>query len=974
MTLSAIVSAAAPGDDVLQNGWAVVFSGTANGGWTSGIVYTADGEAVFQHTSPLIGNESVTARVVNNGCSGADTVSEPIGLSWWFPTISLDRRDSVSVTGGSFTLIASVTHDGVPVEGQQLSFRVDQFYPADRAVVDPYTRTTDARGEASVTWTRAAPSAEAITVEEIGPAIPASSGTSHVWDSFLDPGVSITLDPSGGPPRVGSTVNVAVVSSVDEARAATETLLSYSTANPGAGVASTTTSATGTATLSFVTEQPGPEVVVVGLAGRQGSFSVVLKRWAPRLDLSPGGTDVLGHRSRAFTGQSVEVTAILSHDGGAVAGASLTLAARNATLGNLERAAMTDSVGRASFAPWRWDQVSTDLVTVEEDATIAPAVATTEIVWDPPAGAPIAVDLEARAAVVRVGAEVTLGATPTYPGHLPDEAVPLSNLDVSLRETATGPALATTESGVTSGAIFGESRTTSGTRTFVATVDVPGCGRVMSDPVTVRWAIPELRIEPRDTRSPARAYAEVRARLTLDGKGVADARLDFASHSLQCDLSDLGGSGTTDQDGFASVSLRRDVPTRDRVTVREVGVLQPQSDQTTHTWGVPDPSPLVVDLHQSSADDRVGTTVTLTATVTYDDGEEITPSARVPVRFTGTDSGDAEFDTDDQGRVEYTYARSSARTDHITASTPYGCDRVISNDEDHEWWLPTLSLIPDRATVDIGDTASITAQLTHAGQPLAERSLDLTFDSSAAGESAFGRTATTGPDGRATLSWDRGAAGTETITATESAVVAPRHARAIVTWVRTSEPPSSEPPSSQPPSSQPPISEPPSSQPPTSEPPSSQPPTSAPPSSAPPSSQSPTAKPSEQPPPPTSSRLVTGPEVGRPGGDVQIAGTGCRPGQTVTVRLGSTTLGRTRAAADGTFYLRTSIPDLPLGRYVITSSCGTTIGDKNIDITAPQVNRGLAGIAAAGATTASTFVFFVLLIKGVISFLPKRLG
>ena len=92
------------------------------------------------------------------------------------------------------------------------------------------------------------------------------------------------------------------------------------------------------------------------------------------------------------------------------------------------------------------------------------------------------------------------------------------------------------------------------------------------------------------------------------------------------------------------------------------------------------------------------------------------------------------------------------------------------------------------------------------------------------------------------------------------------------------------------------------------------------------------------------------------------------------ITVGDLRLGTVRAATDGTFQLRAVVPELPLGRYPIRSSCGTTIGDKNIDITAPQVNRGLAGIAAAGATTASTFVFFVLLIKGVVSFLPKRLG
>ena len=60
--------------------------------------------------------------------------------------------------------------------------------------------------------------------------------------------------------------------------------------------------------------------------------------------------------------------------------------------------------------------------------------------------------------------------------------------------------------------------------------------------------------------------------------------------------------------------------------------------------------------------------------------------------------------------------------------------------------------------------------------------------------------------------------------------------------------------------------------------------------------------------------------------------------------------------------LRAAVPDLELGRYVIRSSCGTTVGDPNVDITAPQVDRAGGALATAGVTTASMLVFFVLIV------------
>jgi hypothetical protein len=94
----------------------------------------------------------------------------------------------------------------------------------------------------------------------------------------------------------------------------------------------------------------------------------------------------------------------------------------------------------------------------------------------------------------------------------------------------------------------------------------------------------------------------------------------------------------------------------------------------------------------------------------------------------------------------------------------------------------------------------------------------------------------------------------------------------------------------------------------------------------------------------------------------------------VRIYLGEIELGTTTAASNGTFSLRSAIPELPLGRYRVRSSCGKLTGDPDVDLSRPQANKGAAGIAAAGVTTSSTFLFFLLLGKLVVSFMSRPRG
>ena len=63
------------------DGWYVEFTGTGDGGWTSGPVPTDDGEASYTRTSPVAQTETITARIANAGCTG--TTSNPVTHEWW---------------------------------------------------------------------------------------------------------------------------------------------------------------------------------------------------------------------------------------------------------------------------------------------------------------------------------------------------------------------------------------------------------------------------------------------------------------------------------------------------------------------------------------------------------------------------------------------------------------------------------------------------------------------------------------------------------------------------------------------------------------------------------------------------------------------------------------------------------------------------------------------------------------------------
>ena len=944
--------------------WYVEFSGTGDGGWSSGPIKADEGVATYDRASSIPQTETITAGLVTPGCGGV--VADPLTHQWWVPTIELTPADSKTSTTAPFEIGALLRHGASAAPDRDLAIRVTGIENGIVRFAD--TQTTDSAGRATFQVPAAATdSAEFVRVTEAGLG-GATELTTHVFVAPHDEDPVLTLTPtSPRSVRTGGEISGSATLDVDGERDTTPDIQFLNRSRQW--VSPSSPDEDGQVSFTYASDTPvdGAAVARSEGIGLRAAFS--LRFWTPLLVLTaPGSTSVVG--------QDFPATAVLSLDGVPIGGSRLLLTATSAGQPTITRNATTGADGRATFPGWSRPAGVSDEITIEELGDVAdPASTTSDHAWvAAPPGLGVSVDLDQSSDDGRVGSTAEFTATVTA------NEEPVQGWDVSFDGLGLDTKTATTNA--QGRASVTESTDSELSTAITATVAIGGC-QSASDAVGHQWWRPTLALAPVNTTSPARRPVNFTATLTrLDSSEETDVAvvgqpIKFTMRSQSCDLPVQVDQDDTDEDGVASVPFTRDGPSIDGVTATEIDVVAPVSDVTGHTWGTPDPPPVSIGLDQSTVASRAGTRVTVTATVRDTDRASGRAAAGVPVSFVGLPAGaDDSAVTNSRGEASVTFAGVGTAATSITATTRFGCGLVVSEPITHEWFVPRLRLTPADSTTETGTTATVTAELTNAGSGVGGQVIQLTVDSSIVGESTLTREATTKGDGTATFHWSRGRAGVDALTAREVILVQSQQATATHTWREP--PPVTPPPVTPPPVTPPPVTPPPVTPPPVITP-SPEPEESASPSPEPHESSTPTPTPTPTPRPtptdvPSTSTVVEGPEVGRPGGDIQISGTGCGAGETVTVKLGDVTLGTTRAAADGTFYLRTVVPDLPLGRYVISSSCGTTIGDKNVDITAPQVDRARAGIAAAGMTTASTFVFFVLLIKGVISFLPKRFG
>ena len=96
-----------------------------------------------------------------------------------------------------------------------------------------------------------------------------------------------------------------------------------------------------------------------------------------------------------------------------------------------------------------------------------------------------------------------------------------------------------------------------------------------------------------------------------------------------------------------------------------------------------------------------------------------------------------------------------------------------------------------------------------------------------------------------------------------------------------------------------------------------------------------------------------------PGAAITAAGRGCDHGSPVTLTIGSTQVGATTAASDGSFQAPLHVGDLSVGRYDVQAACGAVLTASFDVVLASRVDPGTS-------TTMVIIVFFILI--GVIAF------
>ena len=951
LTLTATVTWSGGETREPTDGWYVEFIGAGDGGWTSGPVPTDDGEASYARTSPVPQTETITARIANPGCTG--TTSNPVIHEWWRGEISIEQVDVRTEVGQTFALEATLTHDGSPIRDATLELSAIERFTSN--TFEPIRSTTNPSGTATFTWTSTRVTTELITVRELVPDGAASARTSHNWVAAITTdAMTLTVDQSRV--RVGvSLIAAATLRNADGPVAGV--MVEFFTNAPDSWDNPVLTDEDGRATFDYVA---GPLGYIHVRTPSVGVVTTNFDVWQPAITfVSPD--------SRSVVSQAYPATVVVTDDGAPLRDVDLAFYVDGSDSSYAR--ATTDDNGVAS-APITLEDEDSPSLSVSEvlDSTVS-VEATTDHTWvAAPNGLDVSVNLTQSSQESRVGTAVELSAEVLVgDGWVEGWDVGFTADDDSLGVGTTD------ENGISTITMSPDDVETFALIT--ATVAIDGCTSP-SDEVVHRWWQPSLDLNPENTTSPAGSDVRFTAALTRDTSSedtvaVPDQLIRFTMISQSCPLPVVLREVRTNDDGIAGVAMSRDGPSIDGVRAEEIDVVGPASDATTHTWGAPVPPPLSITLAQDEVESRAGTEVIITATVGDTDRPGRRARAGTPVTFLGV-SPARTVPTDASGVARLAVHGTSTNPTTVTASAPYGCGVVLSGSLTHRWFVPTLALTPNTATTTTGNTASVTAVLSDGQAPVGGQEIELTADHRTTGVATLTRTEITDKNGRAKFTWARSDAGIDDLTAIELVDVRPQQDTAEHVWesgpTRPSPIPEPDPDTPTPAVTTP-------TQTPTAPTPPDEPSETLESTPSPTPTETAAPSPSTIAPPsdlPATSTLVDGPEVGRPGADIEISGTGCRAGQRLTVRLGETSLGRTRAAADGTFYLRGVVPDLPLGRYLIRSTCGTTIGDPNVDITAPQVNKARAAIAAVGVTTASTFLFFLLLAKGVISFLPRR--
>jgi hypothetical protein len=455
------------------------------------------------------------------------------------------------------------------------------------------------------------------------------------------------------------------------------------------------------------------------------------------------------------------------------------------------------------------------------------------------------------------------------------------------------------------------SRPVAGNDSITARVSVPGGSPnpATSPPVVARWqSCPVIvMLAPAGTHTLAGNDFTATATVSYLGEPAAGAAVTLTA--TMPGQSPRTPSGTTDPNGLVSFVLHRDSPGVETLTAVAHFAGGQATAMTTHIWD-PVIGPVVtITIKPPGVTSPVGSPFTATAQVTIGS----TPLTGVVVRFRSVMTGQpiktpqpGQLSTDPNGLASYTYTRNVGGPDTVIADVTVNGQQYEAS-LSHNWQIVpglAIDLDPAGTASAVGDKFVATATVTDGKQhPL--QGVTVAFSATMPGVPDQTGHPTTDQAGHASLSWSRKASGTDTITATVILDPARRGQATIIHIWRTT----------------------------------------------------PTPTPSLTPGP---DQALTADNPNPLAGATDAAtGRGC-PGRTqIALRLDTIAIANGTADQQGRFRIPFRAPTLPLGRHLLTATCGTTILTTPLDYVITHSSNSTN--KAAVATTAAVLTFFVLL-------------
>ncbi|MBI2169812.1 MAG: Ig-like domain-containing protein [Actinobacteria bacterium] len=232
---------------------------------------------------------------------------------------------------------------------------------------------------------------------------------------------------------------------------------------------------------------------------------------------------------------------------------------------------------------------------------------------------------------------------------------------------------------------------------------------------------------------------------------VVDFSVSGTNPGLKCD------DVVTGNDGKASCSYTGTNGGNDTVTATATKNGGSASGTASVHWR----EPTTIDLTPATADKRVGTTHTLTATVKDQDGQ-VMQGETVGFTRTGANPGSGSGTTNASGQATHTYTGNNGGDDTIAATVTVIGSETISDTSSAHWNRPaTVTLTPATATLVEDQQHTVTATVKDQdGDPMAGETVSFTRTGANPGSGS----GTTNASGQATHTYTGANPGDDTIT------------------------------------------------------------------------------------------------------------------------------------------------------------------------------------------------------------------